>query len=123
MKANEFVREFGLKAAKLAILSAPSENDRVWYFYWCRGCGHGGSSCDMLTNDWFPDYCACPKCSSENLQCDDWDLDNLKRLVESWELVESYGGLDDARDFVFKNTGLYDVRDLKQAINLVESCQ
>ena len=49
---------------------------------------------------------------------------DLKRLVESHELVESYGGLEDATKVCIQ---LYckgeDISRLKQAIADVESCQ
>ncbi|MGQ1340823.1 hypothetical protein ACT4X4_02880 [Acinetobacter baumannii] len=52
-------------------------------------------------------------------------LDDLKRLVESHELVESYGGLSKARNHVertvFKLS--YQIIALKKAIADVESCQ
>lgn len=50
------------------------------------------------------------------------DLDNLKRLIKSHELVESYGGLYQARKVAHKNCFEYPVR-LLQAIADVESCQ
>jgi len=47
---------------------------------------------------------------------------SLKRLVESWELVESYGGLDELKEFL--STLSAEPNDyLKQAIADVESCQ
>lgn len=50
--------------------------------------------------------------------------DELKRLVESYELVESYGGLEDATKVCIQLhcKGVGDHR-LKQAIADVESCQ
>lgn len=58
-------------------------------------------------------------------------LDDLKRLVESWELVESYGGIDSLNDLfivhgmsharVMKVGGLT-YADAMQAIADVESC-
>ena len=47
------------------------------------------------------------------------DIEELKRLVESWELVESVGGWSNA-------TALYDEhldKDLGRSIADVESCQ
>lgn len=48
----------------------------------------------------------------------EWDY--LKRLIESHELVESYGGLENAKHEVFKRPSQVVV---KQAISDVESCQ
>lgn len=48
--------------------------------------------------------------------------EDLKRLVESWELVDSYGGLDELKEFL--STLSMEPNDyLKQAIADVESCQ
>ena len=48
--------------------------------------------------------------------------DDLKRLIESHELVESHGGLYQARKVAHKNCFEYPVH-LLQAIADVESCQ
>jgi len=49
------------------------------------------------------------------------NINDLKRLVKSHELVEAYGGLDRAKDFVenFRSDRL----SLKMAIADVEACQ
>lgn len=43
----------------------------------------------------------------------------LKRLIESWELVEKLGGINKAKDYVPDG---YKSEQLKQAIADVESC-
>lgn len=50
--------------------------------------------------------------------------DDLKRLVESHELVELYGGLDKAklRCYPAKHVTMESYHNLKQAIADVESC-
>lgn len=60
----------------------------------------------------------------------DLDYAHLKRLVESHELVESYGGLDKAKKRLstehsepYYNYSQRLVNSLKQAIADVESCQ
>lgn len=53
-------------------------------------------------------------------------VDDLKRLVESHELVESYGGLNESKRIFEMRHGVinFDGWDkLKQAIADVESCQ
>lgn len=56
-------------------------------------------------------------------------LDDLKRLVESWELVEKHGGLSEAKEIEqqYWNSGVGSAMivsmELKQAIADVESCQ
>lgn len=52
----------------------------------------------------------------------DSDFDELKRLVESHELVQCYGGLDLARKVAHKNCFEFNAPLLK-AIADVESCQ
>ena len=50
--------------------------------------------------------------------------DDLKRLVESYELVESFNGLEMAKKFYDENIiECSDAWNLKQAIADVESCQ
>jgi|GEM_PF-2170665 len=44
---------------------------------------------------------------------------DLKRLIESWELVEKLGGINKAKDYVLDG---YKSVQLKQAIADVESC-
>lgn len=54
-----------------------------------------------------------------------YNYDDLKRLVEAHELVESYGGLEVAKTCEYSEDldhVKYNV-DLAKAINLVESCQ
>ncbi|MCO8100881.1 hypothetical protein [Acinetobacter indicus] len=52
-------------------------------------------------------------------------FDDLKRLVESYELVESYGGLSKARNHVERTVFKLSCQiiALKKAIADVESCQ
>lgn len=51
-------------------------------------------------------------------------LDDLKQIIEAWELVESYGGIAEASCYVFEETGedCYYNKSLEEAINLVEKC-
>lgn len=104
MKANEFVKKFGLEQSIEAVKNMPK--------------------------DW--DYC-CLRIPDFELQkrvsciADCVDMDDLKRLVESHDLVESYGGLvgsKDEFDFVVLLGGATDEKcmRLKQAILDVESC-
>ena len=56
----------------------------------------------------------------------EFHTDELKRLVESWELVESYGGLFEAKiyaDSEYRSLSVPQItKRLKQAILDVESC-
>lgn len=58
--------------------------------------------------------------SSDACHIDFGEHENLKRLVDAWELVGKFGGLEEAKNYV---PDLYKSNDLKQAIQLVESCQ
>ena len=87
MKANEFVKKFGLDYAVELL------NDNAWSLKQCMAVSLLGDSGD-----------------------------ELKRLVESHELVESFGGLDLARKVAHKNCFEFNAPLLK-AIADVESCQ
>lgn len=55
-------------------------------------------------------------------------VNDLKQIVDAWELVEFYGGLDGAKGEYFEivHSGKYDKHsptDIAKAINLVEQCQ
>ena len=49
----------------------------------------------------------------------------LKQIVNAWELVGSYGGIQRSKDHLNhrREYGLYQLPNLVQAINLVEQCQ
>ena len=86
MKANEFVKKFGLDLAKLDV----------------RAFESGFIEREDIVEHYGFDI-----------------LDDLKRLVESHELVENWGGLDDAK---FALQLVRYPKCLKQAIADVESC-
>lgn len=92
MKANEFVKEFGLELAKRDVAALAS---------------------GFIKREAFIEHYG-------------FDiLDDLKRLVESHELVESYGGLSKARNHVERTIFKLSCQiiALKKAIADVESCQ
>ena len=96
MKANEFVKKYGINDAKCCILNCASPEDR-----WLMRRG------DLISDDAF---------------------DDLKRLVESHELVMQFGSLEEAKRnsenpnwLPDDNTGL--LLELDRAIADVESCQ
>ena len=86
MKANEFVKKFGIKSAK----------------YWIDHFNSMNTLPDEFINIEF--------------------LGNLKRIVESHELVENHNGVDMAKRFIDANIECNDSDRLKQAIADVESC-
>ena len=95
MKANEFVKKFGVHIADHCLNDCASPDDR-WFIY------HGAL-------------------------IDGEDFDDLKRLVESHELVESKGGLIKAKEILADNpvwcsgSKRYS-SPLERAIADVESC-
>jgi hypothetical protein len=100
MKANEFVKKFGWLRAKQILNYA--DKDHISFLADGISTTYSHYDKNMIS------------------------LDDLKRLVESYELVESYGGYDLAKE-VKNITPLrkksYDlIEKLKQAIADVESC-
>ncbi|MCO8092683.1 hypothetical protein [Acinetobacter lwoffii] len=105
MKANEFVENKGLKAAKLIV--------DCWIDY-------------PETDVYLPDMMEYTFIAIEPTEnCPFVSLNDLKRLVESHELVEHAGGLDSAKKQIelkdSEDNCLWFV-DLKIAIADVESC-
>ena len=120
VKANEFVKKFGLGAAKDIL-----KNKRSWIdkksgrkltdnsfvlksktYEYAIGTLYMGN---------FSDY------DENSYRVDVVNLLLLKRLVESHELVEKLGGLDIARKEAHKNCFVFNVK-LLRAIADVESC-
>ena len=101
MKANEFVKKVGWLKACDIVAHIP---DRFMSCYYDRVC-----------------YCTKYKKYSDRFQprITLVNIADLKRLTESWKLVASWGGLDDAK-FALQLVR-YPER-LKQAIADVESC-
>ena len=60
-------------------------------------------------------------CGTVNYEGISVDYNDLKRIVESHELVESHGGLPQSRELAHENCFEYPMR-LLQAIVDVESC-
>lgn len=101
MKATEFVKEYGIDTARECLEERPK----------------GWESCYLkLSNFELVKYIPSP--------LDFIDVDDLKRLVESHELVEKLGGLDDARDEYFNCVQNNEASSyIAQAIADVEACQ
>lgn len=98
MKANEFVKKYSIDKAKelvYSIINTISVNGYV-----CDPC--------FITDE------------GEHISYND-----LKRHVDSYELVESYGGLEKAklRCYPAKHLTMESYHKLKQAILDVESCK
>ena len=104
MNAIEFVKEYGIEEAKKAIKNVA----------WCETA-----------------YCMRLKhgCFKTNSDCC-IDINDLKQIVDAFELVDSYGGLKGAKNWiknVVSNESMSNIMainsDLSKAINLVEQCQ
>ena len=105
MKANEFVKKFGWDKAK----EVASFTSNV-----CEDPTHFDSDLDIYVH--FDDF---KGVMDESDVC----IGDLKRLVKSYELMESKGGLDAAKNIVKSQHNLYTDMRLVQAIADVESCQ
>ncbi|WP_180082579.1 hypothetical protein [Acinetobacter sp. YH12123] len=109
MKANEFVKKFGWEEAKEIVDNLPEKFKFKPL----------GSVCWDNNTYKYSDRFK-PRSSLVNMA-------DLKRLVESWELVESYGGIQKIREDTVdleeweENSELWKM--VKQAIQDVESCQ
>lgn len=103
MKANEFVKKHGLNKAKV-LLSTQGKTI--------------ANLKSEFTADQLKEY------QGYIVSGDLMSLVELKRLVESHELVEFYGGLDKAkiRCYPAKHVTMESYHNLKQAIADVESC-
>lgn len=109
MKANEFVKKFGWGKAK----EVSSFTSNV-----CEDPTHFDSDLDIYVH--FDDF---KGVMDESDVC----INDLKRLVESWELVEECGGLAGAKERVSREEGLpnpnvFYVLVVSSAIDDVESC-
>ncbi|WP_179995578.1 hypothetical protein [Acinetobacter sp. YH16053] len=97
MKANEFVKKFGFEHAKYLL--------------------------EDTTLEYFAVHSQCAGKYFEDTVC----VNDLKRLVESHELVESFGGLDAAKKELNRLSVLRwinpETEKLRAAIADVESCQ
>jgi len=106
MKANEFVKNKGPKTAKLIV--------DCWIDY-------------PETDVYLPDMMEYTFIAIEPTEnCPFVSLNDLKRLVESHALVESYGGLDGSKRFIERDQEAeiddYVTEKIKKAIADVESC-
>lgn len=105
MKANEFVKKFGLDKAK----EVASFTSNV-----CEDPTHFDSDLDIYVH--FDDF----KCVMDE---SDVCIGDLKHLVKSHELVMDYYGLTKAKEHAESNYTAPELKaTLKQAIADVESC-
>lgn len=104
MKANEFVKEYGIDIARECL----EDRLKTWEACYLK-----------LSNFELVKYIPSP--------LDFIDVDDLKRLVESHELVEKLGGLESAKKELQRQSILRwinpETERLRVAIADVESCQ
>ena len=102
MKANEFVKKFGWSSLKIAVTLPPFYRYKYVIFY---------SDEIDFKNEFIEKH-------KEYM----FETQEVKRLVESHELVARYGTADEAKEYLpMLRMDSYD--ELKQAILDVESCQ
>ncbi|ESK40280.1 hypothetical protein P256_00042 [Acinetobacter nectaris CIP 110549] len=94
MKANEFIKKAGLNEVKRLLSTATVAND---------------NQVGVIP---YNPFIGIPI-----------DIGELKRLIESYELVGSFGGLEHAKCFLAENIPCADSGVLNKAIADVESCQ
>jgi|GEM_PF-580709 len=148
MKATEFVKKFGIERTKDAVNNAPCGDLQVYcqgditiYFYFVCSSLHGESAVYSTKNkewigfhDWF---CRNEKLAQKANQ-EMIPVEELKRLVESHELLGLFKSLDQAKadvaaceyaghaDLLVKldcGIGYINTARVKQAIADVEACQ
>lgn len=96
MKANEFVKKFGLAKARKLVQGYPNTTTYKFYNY---------------------DF------EKEDGEHDEVYLVDIKRLVESRELVKEHGTIERAKEYANSPYTAPEVKErLKQAIADVESC-
>ncbi len=105
MKATEFVKKFGWSEAACHL----------------EGSRDVGTYTDLKLNIMIHQSMVNPETSGFNFV---FHHNDLKRLVESHELVEEHGGLVEAKLFIADySNDASEIYDLKQAIADVEACQ
>ena len=116
MKANEFVKKLGLVASRNT-LKAPIHSTHIRsdfeYFSNRLPGAKGWFKFDDVSDCWI----------DENPYLKDVvKLKAIQRLVESHDLVESFGGVEMAKRYLDENLECEDSKTLRQAIADVESC-
>ena len=108
MKANEFVKKFGLEEAAEIVQGTPSKY---------MECYHSSVCWDTNTYKYSDRFK--PRNSLVNIA-------DLKRLIESYEFINERGGLEHVKNLIATKLHWFDVDAIiktNQAIADVESCQ
>lgn len=91
MKPEQLIRDFGEKKARDILNDTPAQS---YFTCFCEECGWGGSSQKLNVNGYDRDWIACPECYSEKIESEDAAINDLKRLVESLEIINNLGGVE-----------------------------
>jgi len=145
MKATEFVKEHGIEKAREVVDSAPESSTLVFYHfdvinnellgpeYYRDG---GSQHFDKDNKSW--GFCVDPQTRVAEPHDALESLCDLKRLIESHELVGNFGGLKRAKRILKKSYTSFNtmvsvvwndkpfqctVQQLEQAVSDVEACQ
>ncbi|HBM1866057.1 TPA: hypothetical protein LUJ97_001665 [Acinetobacter nosocomialis] len=98
MKPEQFIREFGAEKAREILNDTPAQS---YFTCFCSKCGWGGSSQKLNVNGYDRDWIACPECYSEKIETEDAAINELKRLVESLDLIKAYGGIESCKQILY----------------------
>lgn len=104
MNANQFIKDHGVEKAREVVEGAP---DGATHFVRSTYLKLIGA---VWWNAWLPEWSHKDNCMVKKWKCESielmktwgevYKLEDLKRLVESVDLVGEYGGLYGARDFI-----------------------
>lgn len=108
MNAVEFVKKHGIEAVKEAVNSTTEEETAAFE-----------------STDLDPIVSKKGTTIGFNVKVHQIKYEDVKQIVDAFELVESYGGVGEASCYVFEETGedCYYNKSLEEAISLVEQCQ
>ena len=122
MKANEFVKKFGLDKARKVLENSPSnaqavdaKSSQYYRFNPLQITGMKGMPWNIVTSECYYNKNGHPV-----------GLGDLKRLVESHEFINERGGLEHVKNLIATKLHWFDVDAIiktNQAIFDVESCQ
>ena len=124
MKANDFIKKFGIGAAQCVLKNMPRTSTHYVFnktgFYYSldfKSYFHEG--------DWFDSDYSTAEEMEEDYRGNVVDLANLRRLVVAHEVVGILGGLEECKELI-KRT-VFPLSDriikLKYSVSDVESCQ
>ena len=123
MKANDFVKEFGLVKAKDVLGGMPDKTATHYVFRKIPNYYSVDFQSWFYDVDWWDS-----DCNTEQELIDSYgnefvvNLEELKTVVEAWELVNSFGGLEAAEeDELWANELGFGYKGLKQVLKVVQS--